>query len=257
MIKKDTGSKFDDGKNRLDLIPPDATEGLGLVLTFGAKKYAPYNWLEGIKYSKIIAAIKRHLLAVERNEDIDSESGLLHVDHIACNIAFLQTYMRHGVYQEFDDRQHMTEKNEPTTMREALTTRAYMSHSIRGRKGLDATHREMVDNNNKAIKAGDVLRKDYSLLDVYVPGDHDEFIMAAYENGMLSEKQILDTDCAIIDSCDELIIYSEDGYLSRGMVVEIKYAIKCGKIVRWFSEMGVYNDSTFKSYYPDEWKKVC
>lgn len=104
MIKVESGKKLDEGKNRLDLIPPAATEGVGLVLTFGAKKYAPYNWTKGIAYSKIIAAIKRHLLAIERHEDIDEESGLLHVDHMACNTAFLQTFMRHAHYMKFDDR---------------------------------------------------------------------------------------------------------------------------------------------------------
>jgi len=98
------GDKKDEGKNRLDLIPPAATEGVGLVLTFGAKKYAPYNWAKGIKYSKIIAAMKRHLLAIEQGDDVDGESGLLHIDHIACNAAFLQTFMRHAHYAEFDDR---------------------------------------------------------------------------------------------------------------------------------------------------------
>ena len=101
---EDSGKKFDEDKNRLDLIPPAATEGIGLVLTFGSKKYAPYNWTKGIKYSKILAAIKRHLLAIEYGEDTDEESGLLHIDHIACNAAFLQTYMRYVHYSEFDDR---------------------------------------------------------------------------------------------------------------------------------------------------------
>ncbi len=99
-----TGAKFDEGKNRLDLIPPAATEGIGLVLTFGAKKYAPYNWTNGINYSKIIGAIKRHLLAIEKGENFDAESGLLHIDHIACNAAFLQTFQRHEKYLKFDDR---------------------------------------------------------------------------------------------------------------------------------------------------------
>jgi len=105
------GIKNDDDKTQLELIPPDATEGIGKVLTFGAKKYAPYNWAKGINYSRIIGAIKRHLLAIERKEDIDPESGLLHADHIACNVAFLQTYMRHSYqYAEFDDRYEFNEK---------------------------------------------------------------------------------------------------------------------------------------------------
>ena len=110
-----SGTKHDSEKNRLDLIPPAATEGIGLVLTFGAAKYDAYNWTKGIKYSRIIGAIKRHLLAIEKGEDVDPESGLLHADHIACNAAFLQTYQRYDKYKEFDDR-HKYEpiKTEPT-----------------------------------------------------------------------------------------------------------------------------------------------
>ena len=105
------GTKNDTDKTQLELIPPDATEGIGKVLTFGARKYAPYNWAKGINYSRIIGAIKRHLLAIERKEDTDPESGLLHADHIACNVAFLQTYMRHPYqYAEFDDRYEFNEK---------------------------------------------------------------------------------------------------------------------------------------------------
>jgi hypothetical protein len=99
------GNKFDSGKLRLDLIPAEATEGIGLVLTFGAQKYAAHNWRKGIEYSRIIGAIKRHLLEIEKGNDIDEESGLLHIDHISCNAAFLQTFMRQPKkYSEFDDR---------------------------------------------------------------------------------------------------------------------------------------------------------
>lgn len=100
----DEGTKFDDEKTRLDLIPPAAIEGVGLVLTFGAKKYAAYNWAKGIHYSRILGTIKRHLLAIEKGEDVDPESGLLHIDHVACNAAFLQTFQRYDRYKKFDDR---------------------------------------------------------------------------------------------------------------------------------------------------------
>ena len=100
-----SGTKYDQEKNRLDLIPPYAIEGIGRILTFGAKKYAAYNWAEGIAYSRIIGAIKRHLLAIEAGEDYDLESGELHIDHIACNAAFLQTFQRFpDRYGKFDDR---------------------------------------------------------------------------------------------------------------------------------------------------------
>ena len=33
------GMKFDNGKNRLDLVEPEFIENVGKVLTFGADKY--------------------------------------------------------------------------------------------------------------------------------------------------------------------------------------------------------------------------
>jgi hypothetical protein len=38
------GKKFDQGKIRLDLIPPQTIIDVGQVLTYGASKYGPENW---------------------------------------------------------------------------------------------------------------------------------------------------------------------------------------------------------------------
>lgn len=97
-----TGLKYDQDKPRMDLLDPDALEGLAQVLTFGAKKYAEHNWRGGISYSRLIAAIHRHLAAIQRGEDIDSESGLLHVDHLGCCWMFLSYFVKHR--PDLDDR---------------------------------------------------------------------------------------------------------------------------------------------------------
>lgn len=97
--------KFDGSKPRLDLLDPDALEGLAKVLTFGAQKYAANNWRGGFKYGRTIAALLRHLQALQRGEDIDPESGLPHIDHIGCNWMFLSFFMKHPeLYQDNDDR---------------------------------------------------------------------------------------------------------------------------------------------------------
>ena len=83
------GVKFDQDKARMDLLDPYALEQLALVLTFGAKKYAPNNWRRGLKVSRIIAASVRHLFAIMKGEDIDPETGLLHSAHCMCNMMFL------------------------------------------------------------------------------------------------------------------------------------------------------------------------
>lgn len=98
------GLRYNEGKLRYDLIHPVAQEGLVKVLTKGAEKYAPRNWEKGMEWSKIIASLKRHLAAIERGEDYDKETGLLHVDHLQCNAHFLSAY--YSIYPQGDDRSH-------------------------------------------------------------------------------------------------------------------------------------------------------
>ena len=90
-----SGQKDDKEKNRLDLIEPEFIEGVGKVLTFGANKYEPNNWqkVEDAK-DRYYAAALRHLIAWRRGEKTDSESGISHLDHVACNIMFLQHFER-------------------------------------------------------------------------------------------------------------------------------------------------------------------
>jgi len=66
------------------------------VFSYGAKKYAEWNWIKGMKWSIPVACIVRHSLAILRGETVDPESGLPHRGHIACNLVMLaqfeQTY---------------------------------------------------------------------------------------------------------------------------------------------------------------------
>jgi len=100
----------------------------------------------------------------------------------------------------------------------------YVSHSIRGRSGINATAAEMELNCEKATKLGNWLKKNFPMCEFYVPADHDLFVQRAYFKGYLTEKQILDVDCEIVNECDALIIYTPDGFISRGMNVEINFA---------------------------------
>lgn len=92
-----TAAKFDQGKLRYDLIPPEADLGLANVLSYGAQKYEDRNWEKGTDYMRIVGAIKRHLAAFEMGQDIDPQTGLLHVDQVATNVAFLQTFVRRKI----------------------------------------------------------------------------------------------------------------------------------------------------------------
>ena len=84
------GLKFDAGKLRYSLIPPEATRALAEVLTFGARKYAPNSW-QTIPNApeRYLDALMRHLEAHRSGELYDPESNLPHVYHLLCNAAFL------------------------------------------------------------------------------------------------------------------------------------------------------------------------
>lgn len=62
------------------------------VVTFGSVKYGDNDWKNGLKYSRLYAACLRHLLDWFNGENFDKESGLNHLDHAMCNLAFLKYY---------------------------------------------------------------------------------------------------------------------------------------------------------------------
>jgi len=101
---KHEGKRYNVGKRRLDLLHPLAIEGISDVFTYGALKYEDRNWEKGMSWSDVIASLKRHLTAIERGEDYDEESGLLHIDHVQCNAHMLSTY--YHIYPQGDDRRH-------------------------------------------------------------------------------------------------------------------------------------------------------
>ena len=84
------GVKYDTEKLRYDLIPPAATQALAVVLTYGARKYAPGGWRSvPDAVPRYTAALMRHLEAWRAGEERDPESGLPHLAHVLCNSAFL------------------------------------------------------------------------------------------------------------------------------------------------------------------------
>lgn len=103
------GHKADAGKPPCELLSPIAALGTAQVLAFGAKKYAPNNWRKGLAWMRIIGAIFRHLYAFMAGEDLDPETQLPHVDHVACEVMFLQELYR--TRKDLDDR-YKPEKKE-------------------------------------------------------------------------------------------------------------------------------------------------
>ena len=93
------GNKNDGGKTRLDLIPPEALEAVGKVLTFGMGKYDAHNWRGGINYSRLYAATLRHMNSYWSGNDLDEESGLPHLSHSIVNLMMMLC-----TDEKFDDR---------------------------------------------------------------------------------------------------------------------------------------------------------
>lgn len=100
--KQPQGTKYDMDKPPIALVDPEFIEGLAKVLGFGANKYSPDNWRNGISYRRLISAAYRHLGAINKGENIDPESGEPHVYHLACCNMFLASMMNHR--SDMDDR---------------------------------------------------------------------------------------------------------------------------------------------------------
>jgi hypothetical protein len=83
-------AKADSGKPNLSLVPTEIIREIEKVRSFGVQKYKdPDNW-KNVEIERYHEALLRHTLAVW--DDIyarDIESGLFHLSHIACNVAFL------------------------------------------------------------------------------------------------------------------------------------------------------------------------
>ena len=82
--------KADKGKPQLRLVPTEIINCIARVREYGTRKYKnPDNWKK-VEKERYIDAMFRHLLKyVNDNNSVDEESGLPHLWHIACNIAFL------------------------------------------------------------------------------------------------------------------------------------------------------------------------
>lgn len=114
MITADVGIKHDLNKPQLELISPIALEELSKVLSFGSKKYSPWNWSKGIAYTRVLAGILRHTFAYIRGESKDPETGLSHIAHAMAGCMFILHYERFR--PEFDDREIEAYSTKNTTL---------------------------------------------------------------------------------------------------------------------------------------------
>lgn len=93
-------------KTPLHLIPASAMEETAKAHSLGAAKYGGYNWRNGtVCATTYIGAMLRHLNAWRDGENLDPESGITHLAHIAANCNILMDAAACGTLQ--DDRYRM------------------------------------------------------------------------------------------------------------------------------------------------------
>jgi len=108
----ETGAVRDsgEGKPRPDLLSPFAMERIGRWMEMGSRKYEPNNWQKGMKYSRVVASLCRHLMMYLQNDRQED-----HLAALAVNVSFLMHYdimIERGVLpQSLDD----LPKYQPTT----------------------------------------------------------------------------------------------------------------------------------------------
>ncbi len=117
------------------------------------------------------------------------------------------------------------------------TISAYFSHTIRGKKGKDATKKDMERNCAAAVQAAEWIRENVPEIELYVPAEHEDFVYIAYTDKYLSEDQILDIDCKILGQRDFHIVLEVDEWLGGGIGVEIDAAIKCNMAIFYLTEL--------------------
>ena len=85
----DQSAKADKGKLELSLVNPQLVKAVAEVRMYGTEKYGDSeNWRK-VEPKRYVDALYRHLLAYIEGNEVDEESGLSHLAHMACNLSFL------------------------------------------------------------------------------------------------------------------------------------------------------------------------
>ena len=97
-----TADRFNEGKMAWELVDFKALEPMVEVLMFGASKYSKDNWKKGQAITELLGSLFRHIIAFQKGEDLDEESGKSHIGHAMCNLMFIQYVLDN--HKHFDDR---------------------------------------------------------------------------------------------------------------------------------------------------------
>lgn len=114
---RDQTAKADHGKPRLSLVPPEIIRNIAAVREYGNSKYpegGKDNW-KRVEPERYRDALYRHWLAyLDDPVSVDEESGLPHLWHAACNMAFLCELEKEYQTPEPEERRSSDEKTDKT-----------------------------------------------------------------------------------------------------------------------------------------------
>lgn len=87
-------AKSDNGKLPIHMVPMEIVKNIAAIRKYGFEKYnAPNNWVL-VEKTRYIDAMLRHIISYLEGETIDPESGLPHLWHAECNMAFISEMER-------------------------------------------------------------------------------------------------------------------------------------------------------------------
>lgn len=85
------------------ILAMSGIDDIARVGEYGFKKYGDrWNYRKGMAWTKLLGSCSRHLAAFIRGENMDAESGLPHLAHLAYDCLMLLEYP--GRFDNLDDR---------------------------------------------------------------------------------------------------------------------------------------------------------
>lgn len=92
-----------------------------------------------------------------------------------------------------------------------------------GKWGANATKKQMEENCQRAKVFTEWLRQELPDLKIHLPADFEDWVQTAFDCELLSLEEVLRIDCEIISTCNGMIVFAPDDYISRGMTTEIEW----------------------------------
>lgn len=103
--------EMDNKKPCLSLIPPEVLPDVARVFEYGAKAHGLNNYRSKGRVSTYMDAALRHQLQVldKREDDLDKESGLHHLDHAIADLMIARLYLM----GDFTDDRFIIQQGKP------------------------------------------------------------------------------------------------------------------------------------------------